>query len=137
MSKSSSICLLLGFFFQLLKNYENCLFYYLAQENDKRNTISYVIINPSYDQKLQLDDVMWVDSINIPLYLVVVFSFIDSQVTGCYDSNSIISFHQLFNQAKFAVSTTITSNWWEKVPFQPGHVKTRRTNRGRQSWYRL
>lgn len=46
-------------------------------------------------------------------------------------------FHQLFNQAKFTVSPTITSNWWKKVPFQPGHVKTRRTNRGRQSWYRL
>nr|XP_022326611.1 potassium channel subfamily T member 2-like isoform X4 [Crassostrea virginica] len=30
-----------------------------AQENDKRNTISYVIINPSYDQKLQLDDVIY------------------------------------------------------------------------------
>ncbi|XP_061169679.1 potassium channel subfamily T member 2-like isoform X2 [Saccostrea echinata] len=27
--------------------------------NDKRNTISYVIINPSYDQKLQLDDVIY------------------------------------------------------------------------------
>nr|XP_034302568.1 LOW QUALITY PROTEIN: potassium channel subfamily T member 2 [Crassostrea gigas] len=27
--------------------------------NDKRNTISYVIVNPSYDQKLQLDDVIY------------------------------------------------------------------------------
>lgn len=47
------------------------------------------------------------------------------------DSLCLFYIFQLFNQAKLLVPATFTSNWWEKIPFQPDHDKTRRTHRGR------
>lgn len=66
------------------------------------------------------------------VYVILYLNcYLDFSVFVIHSVNVCFIFFQLFNQAKLFVSTTFTSDWREKIPFQPDHDKTRRTHRGR------